>query len=65
MNLLYMKYLCIYINMYASYSYIVLPARSHGTDLDCVGKHKKSICWVLFQKKQTTEFDETSGADLT
>ena len=45
--------------MYASYSYIVLPARPHGTDLDCVGKRKKSICWVSFQKKQTAESDES------
>ena len=36
----------------------MLPVRFHDTDLDCVGKYKNSICWVLFQKKQTAESDK-------
>ena len=30
--------LYLYINISVSYSYIGLPPRPHGTDLDCVGK---------------------------
>ena len=54
----FIVYEIIYINIYASYLYIVLPVRSHDTDLDCVGKYKNSISWILFQKKHTAESDE-------
>ena len=41
MYLLYIKYFYIYINISASYLYIVLPVRPYSTDLDCGDKPLK------------------------